>query len=358
MVLRKALFTILLIAILPSCKQDGFIAPLYEGKTPLASIRNLPIMSERECTFSLPEDTYAQIYAAGEANIDLVNVDPVYLYKPDAIEMYLKLKNGQNLSFQFPLLDSTGSEFTVNWLKGGVALASTFDAKLRLYKARITIPLSVIAYQETVLANIVLADNDDEKKQKAKLAWVGNKDPLLSQEAYYGTILLNKNNAFTDTANCLVSYALPAMKAIPVDSLPAVPISNLVFGKINKPEDFSAIMRSAWNQDSLFLYFTIFDNKDGRIDSKELKQLSMFHDRGWIEDEKGNVIWTMTNMAAQHAGGALKNRKIDTTILLKQGNYKLKYITDESHSWDYWDDEPPDLPFYGIEVYRMQVKPN
>jgi hypothetical protein len=105
-------------------------------------------------------------------------------------------------------------------------------------------------------------------------------------------------------------------------------INNLNFGQINKAEDFFANLCAAWNQGSLFLYFTILDNTEGTIDPKRITSLSLFHDWGWIEDAKGKIVWTMTNLQTQHAGGALKNRKVDTAVFLKKGKYKLKYITD------------------------------
>jgi hypothetical protein len=270
----------------------------------------------------------------------------------------MKQKNGKELTFHFPLQDSIGSKSTVAYNTGNAGFASAYDSKRRLYQAKISIPFSVIGAHEgnaseKVLLNVALADNDDDLKQKAKLAWIGEKDPLLSPEVKYGELLLRKecNNTFLDTVSYLVSYAMPAGKGIAKDSMPAVAISNLIFGQLNQSEDFSATMSSAWNQDSLFLYLSILDNKEGRIEPEKLKNLAFFHDWGWIEDEKGNVVWKMTNLQTRHAGGALKNRKIDTAVFLKKGNYKLKYITDESHSWDSWDAEPPNLPFYGIEIF-------
>jgi hypothetical protein len=79
----------------------------------------------------------------------------------------------------------------------------------------------------------------------------------------------------------------------------------------------------------------------------------MFHDYGWIENRSGRKIWTMHAYYSKQAGGAFKNQQIDTVITLCKGKYTLRYITDESHNWNNWDDAPPATPFYGIVLYKQ-----
>lgn len=354
MVLKNIRLFVVLVLTLSACSHDK----------PLALIKNLPIMSEQQQDFSLKEDTQVHIYGTGEASIDLVTVDPVYLYKPDAVQLYLKQKNGKILAFDFPLQDSIGSSSSiVEYISNNVSFNATYDETKRFYKAKIALPFSLIGpydkAPEKVLINITVADDDDYLKQKAKLVWFGNKDPLITPEVPFGEVLLmtERTDSTYHSVQSMVSYATPLDTKHLEQTLPLVNIDRLIFGQINKPEDFSATMCSSWNSDSLFLYFTIYDNKEGRIDPKSIKTLSRFHDWGWIEDGKGNTVWKMTNFDSRHAGGALKNRKVDTTILLKKGTYQLKYVTDESHSWNKWDDEAPDVPFYGIELsVKNQVK--
>lgn len=347
MVLKKNLLIILLASALSACKHDK----------PLALIKNLPVMSEQEQVFSVKEDTRVHIYGTGEASIDLVTVDPIYLYKPDAVQLYVKQKHGKLLAFDFPLQDSLGSHSSeVAYTANNANFNAMYDKHKRFYKVKIALPFTLINPNgnppEKVLMNVTVADDDDYLKQKAKLAWLGNKDPLLTPQVPFGEVLLKTERADTGyhSAQSMISYAAPVDIIHLEQNLPVVNIDRLIFGQINKAEDFSATMSSSWKTDSLFLYFTIHDNKEGRIDPKSIKTLSRFHDWGWIEDEKGNAVWKMTNFYSKYAGGALKNRKIDTTILLKTGTYRLKYVTDESHSWNKWDDEPPDVPFYGIKV--------
>jgi len=46
-----------------------------------------------------------------------------------------------------------------------------------------------------------------------------------------------------------------------------------------------------------------------------------------------------------------KNRLIDARITLPAGNYRLRYKTDDSHSFDNWNAFPPSINFWGIAVY-------
>lgn len=77
-------------------------------------------------------------------------------------------------------------------------------------------------------------------------------------------------------------------------------------------------------------------------------------DYGWIEDAKtGNVLWEMTYAMTFHAGGARKNRMVNTIILLDKGEYTLHYKTDDSHAYGSWNLDPPeDQQYYGITLYR------
>ena len=78
------------------------------------------------------------------------------------------------------------------------------------------------------------------------------------------------------------------------------------------------------------------------------------YDYGWIEDARtGRVIWEMTYGMTFHAGGARKNRMVNTTILLDRGEYRLRYKSDDSHSFGDWNSEPPeDQQYWGITLYR------
>jgi hypothetical protein len=78
------------------------------------------------------------------------------------------------------------------------------------------------------------------------------------------------------------------------------------------------------------------------------------YDYGWIESaDKGATVWEMTYGMTFHAGGARKNRVVNTTILLDKGEYVLRYQSDDSHSFGDWNEDPPeDQRYWGITLYR------
>jgi CubicO group peptidase (beta-lactamase class C family) len=79
------------------------------------------------------------------------------------------------------------------------------------------------------------------------------------------------------------------------------------------------------------------------------------YDYGWIENaETGKPVWEMKSSETIHAGGAPKNRKVDVVITLPAGKYRLRYKSDDSHSFDNWNAMPPDINFWGIALYAKE----
>lgn len=78
------------------------------------------------------------------------------------------------------------------------------------------------------------------------------------------------------------------------------------------------------------------------------------YDYGWIEDaDTGDLVWEMKYMQSRPAGGAPKNRYVETIITLPAGRYRVHYQTDGSHSFPDWNDTPPDhREMWGITIYR------
>ena len=80
------------------------------------------------------------------------------------------------------------------------------------------------------------------------------------------------------------------------------------------------------------------------------------YDYGWIENAgNGQTIWEMTYAMTSHAGGARKNRMVNSTIVLDKGEYEIHYETDGSHSFNDWNDDPPeDRTHWGITLYKEE----
>jgi len=76
-------------------------------------------------------------------------------------------------------------------------------------------------------------------------------------------------------------------------------------------------------------------------------------DYAWIVDEgRTKVIWKMEYNNSVHAGGAAKNRMVDTEIQLQPGMYRVYYVTDNSHSFEEWNAMPPyNPPYYGVSLW-------
>jgi len=76
------------------------------------------------------------------------------------------------------------------------------------------------------------------------------------------------------------------------------------------------------------------------------------YDYAWIEETTtGERVWLMNPREAELAGGAAKNRKIDTPLVLPSGEYALRYSGDDSHAHGDWNDVPPPGGFWGALVW-------
>ncbi len=77
-------------------------------------------------------------------------------------------------------------------------------------------------------------------------------------------------------------------------------------------------------------------------------------DKGWIEDAKGKVVWTIENKKTYYAGGHSKNSVLLDFISLHKGNYNLYFQTDDSHSYNEWNSTAPDHPEdWGIQLFSV-----
>ena len=75
-------------------------------------------------------------------------------------------------------------------------------------------------------------------------------------------------------------------------------------------------------------------------------------DYGWIINSATRErVWEIDRFNSERAGGGRKNRVFNDEIRLEKGSYVLHYVTDDSHSWDGFNMEPPDDPVnWGITL--------
>ncbi len=99
--------------------------------------------------------------------------------------------------------------------------------------------------------------------------------------------------------------------------------------------------------------FTLKKRTQVRVYALGEGQNHEMYDYGWIENANGReTTWEMTYATTFHAGGDKKNRMVNTTIVLEAGTYTLHFQTDDSHSFNDWNSDPPDDPtMYGITLY-------
>jgi hypothetical protein len=76
-------------------------------------------------------------------------------------------------------------------------------------------------------------------------------------------------------------------------------------------------------------------------------------DYAWIEEApSGELFWMMDLENSDHAGGAKKNRVVDSEMRLPPGEYVACYMTDDSHAWDSWNASPPfDPSSWGLTLW-------
>ena len=131
-----------------------------------------------------------------------------------------------------------------------------------------------------------------------------------------------------------------------------------MFADIGKSPDIIVQAVRVRNDEDIRRPFNLSKETELRIYAIGEGEWEEMYDYGWIEDlDDNDVVWEMTYEKTHWAGGANKNRKVDTIISLKPGNYELHYVTDHSHSFNDWNDNPPDDPInWGITIYDVSKK--
>ncbi len=81
-------------------------------------------------------------------------------------------------------------------------------------------------------------------------------------------------------------------------------------------------------------------------------------DYGWLENQKGDTIWTAQSaFKTYYLGGTIKNVISADIVNLVPGSYKLRYFSDDSHSYGHWNAAPPpDSALWGIQVIKLNDK--
>jgi CubicO group peptidase (beta-lactamase class C family) len=75
-------------------------------------------------------------------------------------------------------------------------------------------------------------------------------------------------------------------------------------------------------------------------------------DFGQIENAaSGQIVWQM-HFFETEAAGAYKNRRVNRTLTLPPGDYRLRFQTNETHAFGDWGDQAPGDRFWGMTLYE------
>jgi hypothetical protein len=347
-------------------EQLVFINRRYLNKKPIAELINMPVYSDLSTPFKLQKDSKVQIYAVGEMINALARVNKKYFFGNDDLGFYFDLRKDRTTFNKYT--DDRQYIFTwvedyiggVNSLKGNVTVKKEMDSLHNRTIFLITFPWKDLGYiipkkDVQIGFDFAASDNDDGIRQKGKIAWQSTKDSMTQVTQNYGTLYLGSSSNHTQTPGVIYSL-YKASNQFNWDSIEPNEANNVIAGEIKDKFDCSALIKSCWDKKNLYFQVQVSDvvyyYKQRYITKKKRKILKTFCDYGWIENEKGDIVWEMNVLNSSHAGGALKNQKTDTSIYLKAGTYTLRYLSDESHSYNNWDDDPPLTPFYGIFLYH------
>jgi CubicO group peptidase (beta-lactamase class C family) len=144
----------------------------------------------------------------------------------------------------------------------------------------------------------------------------------------------------TEASRLMKIYGELFLKGLPEDLAKKTAVAQIV----NVADEADKTIEFSLNQEKQIRVFAAGEGEIGEM-----------YDYGWIENaETGKTIWEMKAPETTHAGGAPKNRKVDAVITLPAGKYRLRYKSDESHSFDNWNALPPDINFWGIALYLKE----
>ncbi len=126
----------------------------------------------------------------------------------------------------------------------------------------------------------------------------------------------------------------------------------------NETQPICAITKVSDNQD-LSEEFTLDTPTDMLVASVGEGVLTWnMVDYGWLENAAGDTVFSASDlMSSFHLSGDMKNRISIGILNLPAGNYKLRYIGDDSHSYGNYNVEAPaDSQWWGIQAFKISAE--
>jgi hypothetical protein len=147
-----------------------------------------------------------------------------------------------------------------------------------------------------------------------------------------------------DPYNWGVTVSIPDERERRAFTLAAPKAEEPVVARITKVEDSETRSEGFSLKQDAKLHIYAFGERDNT-------SRSMADYASIIDAKTRERVWTMDVDRTSHAGGAAKNRYVDEVITLPRGNYIVNYVTDDSHAYNDWNDDPPfDRENYGITI--------
>jgi hypothetical protein len=224
------------------------------------------------------------------------------------------------------------------------------DPSAKKYIVEIKIPWNTLGYMAPTPNAVIdfdVAVNDNDGVKEGTRNWHAQ-EPKKSH--LYGALTLAQNNAqLTGSTVSAFTTVEPAIDGM-IDSIwkpvPAYTLSDTL-GKISSDNDLSATFRTMWDKENIYLLVEVTDDV-----KRQPSLLYLEGDYGLIEQaDSKDTVWQMKSILSRYAGGASKNRYVDTVLSLKAGKYVARYISDEAHSYNDWNDTPPEISLYGILIF-------
>ncbi|GMU85073.1 MAG: hypothetical protein AMXMBFR48_03150 [Ignavibacteriales bacterium] len=148
--------------------------------------------------------------------------------------------------------------------------------------------------------------------------------------------------------NKLLNYSLYRLKFYRGEGADSAYLAS--FRKNSVPNALSVLQATA-NNSQITQSFTVDSASRVWFISSAEEYFGELTDYGYCTDSTGKLVWSAKESEALPGGGNAKNLYcISETIYLMPGKYTLHYITDDSHSPQFWSSLPPDDLFWGVYV--------
>jgi hypothetical protein len=329
---------------------------------PLAMLQNIPDYCDTAQSFVLQLNANVRIYGVGELVRPLALVEQPYYLKNDDLEFFFHSAGKDQRQFLFTWME--GYTGISNGKESQIFFSKKIDLGHGAVDFLISIPWNEVGCTRPKEGgqldfDVAIGDNDDGVRQEGKIAWHTDTDPLLDPQFRYGKLVLSGNKEMAAQPGTVYSR-YNNTDSIPWDAIAATTVEKVIAGEVKDKSDCYALIKSCWDKHRIYFKVRVNDSyscwEERYISKEKAHTLKTLCDYGWIEDEKGQVVWAMNALNTAFGGGCVKNRLADTVLSLKAGTYTLKYSSDESHAYGHWDAAPPLTPFYGIAVYPESLK--